>query len=163
MLAITAIIRAKEGCETAMPEALLEVVRSVRAHEPATVGYYISQDATDPRVFTTYERYVDRAAMDRHNNSEAIVPLLQHSQALDRRRSDASDRYGTFREVQRPGDDEPIRLRGVSSRLPRSPPTSARSFCAAPWRLAGLVQKRRVQRRSANAFGAGRFTAFRSG
>jgi|SRR5947207_897523 quinol monooxygenase YgiN len=73
MLAITAIIRAKEGCETAMREALLEVVRSVRAHEPATVGYYISQDATDPCVFTTYERYVDRAAMDRHNNSEAIV------------------------------------------------------------------------------------------
>jgi quinol monooxygenase YgiN len=73
MLAITAIIRVKEGCEAAMREALLEVVRSVRANEPATVGYYISQDVTDPRVFTTYERYQDRAAMDRHNNSEAVA------------------------------------------------------------------------------------------
>jgi quinol monooxygenase YgiN len=73
MLAITAIIRVKKGCETAMREALLEVVRSVRANEPATVGYYISQDATDPCVFTTYERYLDRAAMDRHNNSEAVA------------------------------------------------------------------------------------------
>ena len=73
MLAITAIIRVKKGCETAMREALLEVERSVRANEPATVGYYISQDATDPCVFTTYERYLDRAAMDRHNNSEAVA------------------------------------------------------------------------------------------
>jgi quinol monooxygenase YgiN len=73
VLAITAIIRVKKGCETAMREALLEVVRSVRANEPATVGYYISQDTADPRVFTTYERYLDRAAMDRHNNSDAVA------------------------------------------------------------------------------------------
>ncbi|WP_274542283.1 hypothetical protein [Bradyrhizobium algeriense] len=34
MLAITAIIRVKKGCEAAMREALLEVVRSVCANEP---------------------------------------------------------------------------------------------------------------------------------
>jgi len=73
MLAITAIIRVRKGCETAMREALLEVVRSVRANEPATVGYYISQDTTDPCLFTTYERYLDRAAMDRHNKSAAVA------------------------------------------------------------------------------------------
>ena len=73
MLTITAIIRVKNGCEAAMREALLDVARSVRANEATTVGYYISQDATDPCVFTTYERYVDRAAMDRHNNSEAVA------------------------------------------------------------------------------------------
>lgn len=73
MLTITAIIRVKKGRETAMLEALIEVVKSVRANEATTVGYYISQDATDPCVFTTYERYLDRAAMDRHNNSEAVA------------------------------------------------------------------------------------------
>ncbi|MET3845374.1 putative quinol monooxygenase [Bradyrhizobium sp. OAE829] len=73
MLTITAIIRVKQGCEAAMLEALLDVVSSVRANEPATIGYYVSQDATDPRVFTTYERYLDRAAMDRHNNSDAVA------------------------------------------------------------------------------------------
>ena len=72
-MTITAIIRVKNGCEAAMLEALLEVATSVRANEPATVGYYISQDAADPRVFTTYERYVDRLAMDRHNNSEVVA------------------------------------------------------------------------------------------
>ncbi|MGE9008677.1 putative quinol monooxygenase [Leptospira interrogans] len=73
MLTITAIIRVKQGYEAAMLEALLDVVRSVRANEPATIGYYVSQDATDPCVFTTYERYLDRAAMDRHNNSDAVA------------------------------------------------------------------------------------------
>jgi quinol monooxygenase YgiN len=73
MMTITAIIRVKKGHETAMREALLEVGSSVRANEPATVGYHVSQDATDPCVFTTYERYLDRAAMDRHNNSEAVA------------------------------------------------------------------------------------------
>jgi quinol monooxygenase YgiN len=73
MLTITAIIRAKKGHEAAMGQALLDVAASVRANESTTVGYYISRDATDPCVFTTYERYVDRAAMDRHNSSEAVA------------------------------------------------------------------------------------------
>ena len=73
MLTITAIIRVKQGYEAAMLEALLDVVSSVRANEPTTIGYYVSQDATDPRVFTTYERYLDRPAMDRHNNSDAVA------------------------------------------------------------------------------------------
>ena len=73
MLTITAIIRVRKGHETAMREALLEVVNNVRANEPETIGYFVSQDATDPCVFTTYERYLDRAAMDRHNNSEAVA------------------------------------------------------------------------------------------
>ncbi|MGY3603112.1 putative quinol monooxygenase [Bradyrhizobium sp. Leo121] len=73
MLTITAIIRAKKGHEAVMRQALLEVAASVRANETTTVGYYISQDTIDPCVFTTYERYVDRAAMDMHNNSDAVL------------------------------------------------------------------------------------------
>lgn len=73
MLAITAIIRVRKGCETAMRDALLEVGRNATASEPETVGYHISQDPADPCVFTTYERYLDREAMDRHNNSEAVA------------------------------------------------------------------------------------------
>lgn len=73
MLTITAIIRAKKGYEAAMRQALLEVAENVRTNEPTTVGFYISQDSSDPRVFTTYERFVDQAAMDRHNNSETVA------------------------------------------------------------------------------------------
>jgi quinol monooxygenase YgiN len=76
MLTITAIIRVRKGEQAAMRQALLDVAGSVRADEPATIGYHISQDASDPCVFTTYERYADQAAMDRHNNSEAVARLF---------------------------------------------------------------------------------------
>ena len=73
MLTITAIIRAKKGHEATMRQALLDVAENVRINEPTTVGFYISQDARDPCLFTTYERFVDQAAMDRHNNSETVA------------------------------------------------------------------------------------------
>ena len=73
MLTITAVIRAKRGYERAMREALLEVAENVRLNEPDTVGFFISQDRGDACVFTTYERFVDQAAMDRHNNSQVVA------------------------------------------------------------------------------------------
>jgi quinol monooxygenase YgiN len=73
MLTITAIIRVRKGEEAVMRQALLDVAGHARANEPATIGYHVSQDTSDPRIFTTYERYVDQAAMDRHNNSEAVA------------------------------------------------------------------------------------------
>lgn len=73
MLTITAIIRTKKGHEATMRQALLDVAENVRANEPTTTGFYVSQDLEDPRVFTTYERFVDQAAMDRHNNSQAVA------------------------------------------------------------------------------------------
>ena len=63
MLTITAVIRARKGEERALRDALLEVADNVRANEPDTVGFFISQDLEDPCVFTTYERFTDRAAM----------------------------------------------------------------------------------------------------
>jgi Antibiotic biosynthesis monooxygenase len=67
MLTITAIIRAKKGHEATMRRALLHVADHVRINEPSTVGFFVSQDGADPCVFTTYERFADQAAMDRHN------------------------------------------------------------------------------------------------
>jgi quinol monooxygenase YgiN len=54
MLTITAIIRVRKGEEAVMRQALLDVAGHVRANEPATIGYHISQDVSDPCVFTTY-------------------------------------------------------------------------------------------------------------
>ena len=73
MLTITAIIRVRKGEEAVMQQALLDVADHVRANEPTTIGFHISQDASDPRVFATYERFTDQAAMDRHNNSEVVA------------------------------------------------------------------------------------------
>jgi quinol monooxygenase YgiN len=73
MLTITAIIRVKKGEEAVMRQTLLDVAGHVRANEPATIGFHISEDTSDPCVFMTYERFTDQAAMDRHNNSEVVA------------------------------------------------------------------------------------------
>ena len=76
MLTITAVIRARKGEEDTLRRALLEVADNVRANEPDTVGFFISQDLEDPGVFTTYERFTDRAAMDRHNGSAVVAKFF---------------------------------------------------------------------------------------
>jgi quinol monooxygenase YgiN len=89
MLSITAIVRAKKGSEETLRRAFHEVVRYVRKNEPRTLAYYVSQDTENPCVFTTYERFADRAAMEAHNGSAAVAaffavakPLLDGDVAL---------------------------------------------------------------------------------
>ena len=77
MKTITAILRARPGTEATMRDALLKMADHVRANEPETIGYHISQDASDPCVFTTYERFADQAAMDRHGNSPALAEFFE--------------------------------------------------------------------------------------
>ncbi len=73
MLTITAVIRAKQGSENDLLKALLDVAENVRANEPDTVDFFISQAKSDPCVFTTFERFTDQAAMDIHNGSGAVA------------------------------------------------------------------------------------------
>lgn len=77
MITISAIIRVKNGQEDAMRNALLSVADNVQANEPDTVGFFISQDRTDPCVFTTYERFTDTSAMDRHNGSDTVARFFE--------------------------------------------------------------------------------------
>ncbi|MCU0909362.1 MAG: antibiotic biosynthesis monooxygenase [Rhodobacteraceae bacterium] len=70
MHTLTAILRAKPGHEDAVKAALLRVGAYVRANERDTLGFFVAQDEGDPCRFTTYERFTDRAAMDRHNNGD---------------------------------------------------------------------------------------------
>jgi quinol monooxygenase YgiN len=82
MLTITAVIRAKKGSEDMLREALLEIADYVRAAEPDTIGYHVAQDAADPCVFTTYERFADQAAMDSHNESDAAALFFARAKPL---------------------------------------------------------------------------------
>jgi len=45
----------------------------VHETEPDTRAFFVSQDAGDARIFTRYERFTDKAAMDRHNGSAAVA------------------------------------------------------------------------------------------
>ena len=73
MLTITATRRCQAGHESVLRDALLDVARHVDEHEPDTIGFFVSQDGADPCIFTTYERFADQAAMDRHNTSAAVA------------------------------------------------------------------------------------------
>ncbi|WP_454648791.1 putative quinol monooxygenase [Bradyrhizobium liaoningense] len=76
MITITAVIRAKSGHETTMRDALMAVAENVAANEPDTIGFFIAQSEDDPCVFTTYERFADKAAMDRHNSSAVVATFF---------------------------------------------------------------------------------------
>jgi len=76
MKTISAVIRVRPGHEATMRDALLAVARHVVANEPETIGFYVSQDAADSCRFTTYERFADEAAMDRHNGSDAVAAFF---------------------------------------------------------------------------------------
>jgi quinol monooxygenase YgiN len=73
MVTITAVIRVKPGHAETMRRALLDVAANVRANEPDTVDFFVAEDASDPCVFTTYERFTDQAAMDAHNQSDTVA------------------------------------------------------------------------------------------
>ena len=77
MMTITAIIRAKPGHADTVKRALLDVIEAVRRTEPDTLNYYVSQSADDPTIFTTFERFRDRAAMEKHNNSPAVAKFVE--------------------------------------------------------------------------------------
>jgi len=76
MLTITAVIRAKAGHEATVEQALRAVIAWVKASEPGTVAYFVSRSRDDPTVFTTFERFVDEAAMRRHNESRAVAGFV---------------------------------------------------------------------------------------
>ncbi|WP_315779098.1 MULTISPECIES: putative quinol monooxygenase [unclassified Bradyrhizobium] len=76
MITITAVIRAKAGHEATMRDALVAVAAHVAANEPETIGFFVSQSETEPGLFTTYERFADKAAMDRHNGSAAVATFF---------------------------------------------------------------------------------------
>ena len=82
MISITAILRVKPGHEATLRDALIEMIESVKRDEPGTVGYFMSQSIDDPQVFTTYERFVDRAAMERHNNSAAVAKVIRIAEPI---------------------------------------------------------------------------------
>ncbi|MFH6781102.1 MULTISPECIES: putative quinol monooxygenase [Methylobacterium] len=82
MKTISAILRARPGAEDTLRAALLDVAAHVAENEPDTVGFFVSQDAGDPTRFTTYERFADAAAMDRHNGSAAVARFFAIAQPI---------------------------------------------------------------------------------
>lgn len=75
MITISAILRTPKGTEGDMRKSLLDIIQDVKDNEPETLSYFISEDYEDPCIFTTYERFANKAAMDKHNNSKLVGEL----------------------------------------------------------------------------------------
>ncbi len=76
MIALTAIIKIKAGHEEIVKAELLKVAAYAAAEEPGTINFYCGQDAKDPTVFTTYERFRDLDAMEQHNGSDVVAAFF---------------------------------------------------------------------------------------
>jgi len=81
MISLTAIIRVRPGTQDLVRAALLAVAEAVAASEPETLGYFVMQSSDDPCVFTTYERFADRNAMEKHNSSAAVAKFVEQAAA----------------------------------------------------------------------------------
>ena len=82
MHTLTAIIRARKGSVAKVRAELLKVGAFAQAHEPDTVDFFVAQDPENPCVFTTYERFTDKAAMERHNNGAGSQGFFAAAGAL---------------------------------------------------------------------------------
>lgn len=73
VVTLVAIIRARPEFADVVDAALAEVSAWVGVHEPRTLAYHVSRGSDDRALFTTFERFADRAAMDAHNASPAVT------------------------------------------------------------------------------------------
>ena len=81
MISLTAILRVRPGAQGIVRAALLALAEVVAASEPETLSYFIMQSSDDPCVFTTYERFADRNAMEKHNSSAALAKFVEQAGA----------------------------------------------------------------------------------
>ncbi|MBR5270456.1 MAG: antibiotic biosynthesis monooxygenase [Anaerotignum sp.] len=75
LLAKSVVLEGKQQEFIAAAEKLVKATRE----EPGCVYYDLVQDASDDRVFTFVEKYLDEAAVEAHTNSEhfqTYVPLM---------------------------------------------------------------------------------------
>jgi quinol monooxygenase YgiN len=70
------------GHDKTMHDALLAVAANARANEPDTLDFFVSQGSGDRCVFTTYERFADEAAMDRHNTSAVVERFFRSAKPI---------------------------------------------------------------------------------
>lgn len=89
MLTVVAVLKAKEGTEKDMEEALKKVVPQV-AQEQGTLAYALHRAKKDPTKFLFYEQYKDKEALGLHSSTSyflemfgAIGPLLDGNPSIE--------------------------------------------------------------------------------
>ena len=89
MLTVVAVLKAKEGREKEMEEAMRKVVPQVAAEE-GTLKYVLHRAKKDPTKFLFYEQYTDKQALGAHSSTPyflemfgAIAPFLDGNPSIE--------------------------------------------------------------------------------
>ena len=72
--------RAKEGCEDRLAHVIAELIPLSRL-EPGCPSYQANRSIEDPRLFFSYEQYVDEAGYRAYGESEHFAPPA-HNHAI---------------------------------------------------------------------------------
>jgi quinol monooxygenase YgiN len=75
MLTVVAVLKAKEGKEKDMEEALKKIVPLVAA-EAGTLAYALHRAKKDPTKFLFYEKYQDKEALNSHSSTPYFMELF---------------------------------------------------------------------------------------
>lgn len=75
MLTVIAILKAKEGREKDMEEALKKVVPQVAAEE-GTLAYALHRAKKDPTKFLFYEKYTGKEALAAHSSTPYFMEMF---------------------------------------------------------------------------------------
>ena len=73
---VSALWRAKEGCEGRIAEIVGELIGPSRA-EPGCLFYQPHRSPDDPRLFFLYEQYADEAGYQAHMDSAHFTRLVK--------------------------------------------------------------------------------------
>lgn len=76
MLTVVAVLKAKEGKEKDMEEALKKVVPLV-AQEEGTLAYALHRAKNDPAKFLFHEKYKDKEALASHSSTSYFKELFE--------------------------------------------------------------------------------------
>ena len=70
MIAVIAILRAKEGREAEFERVFTDMTAKVKANEPGNQMYQLTRSRTEPRTYKVMEIYADQAAFEAHGASD---------------------------------------------------------------------------------------------
>lgn len=89
MIVVVAVMKAKQGKEQEMEDALKNIVPKV-ASEEGTLAYALNKARKDPCTFLIYEKYRDKDALNLHSSTpyfaelfEKIAPLLDGAPSIE--------------------------------------------------------------------------------
>jgi len=75
MLTVVAVLKAKQGREKEMEDALAGIVPKVEAEE-GTLAYVLHRAKKEPGKFLLYEKYRDKDALNRHSATPYFMELF---------------------------------------------------------------------------------------